>query len=117
MNNYTIFDVNNPPQNKKDYLKIRKELISTVKKFTDHINPSYHSFKLDSFDFMKFNTVFLSKITNSLNETNQRVFNLENRIKELEAENINQKNIINEMASSNSWKLTKPLRDIMNFRK
>ena len=57
---------------------------------------------------MKFNTVFLSKITNSLNETNQRVFNLENRIKELEAENINQKNIINEMASSNSWKLTKP---------
>lgn len=117
MNNYTIFDVNNPPQNKKDYLKIRKELISTVKKFTGHINPSYHSFKLDSFDFMKFNTVFLSKINNSLNETNQRVFNLENRIKELEAENINQKNIINEMASSNSWKLTKPLRNIMNFRK
>lgn len=56
---------------------------------------------------MKFNTVFLSKINNSLNKTNQRVFNLENRIKELEAENINQKNIIKEMASSNSRKLTK----------
>ncbi|WP_054834612.1 polysaccharide pyruvyl transferase family protein [Methanobrevibacter arboriphilus] len=36
--NYNIFDVENPPSNKNNYLKIRKNLISKCQRFTGHLN-------------------------------------------------------------------------------
>lgn len=107
--NYNIFDVNNPPENKKDYLKYRKNLISTVKEFTGHESPSFNTF-----DYNKFSALFLSKLNTYLNETNQYVFSLENKIKELENHINAQNELINQMENSNSWKLTKPLRNIRN---
>ena len=104
-----IFDVNNPPENRKDYLKYRKNLISTVKDFTGCENPSFNTF-----DYNKFSTLFLSKLNNYLNETNQYVFRLEDKINELEAHIQAQNELINQMESSNSWKLTKPLRNFRN---
>ncbi|WP_331279412.1 polysaccharide pyruvyl transferase family protein [Methanobrevibacter arboriphilus] len=38
ISNYEIFDINNPPENKKDYLKLRNELMNQCKKFTGHVN-------------------------------------------------------------------------------
>lgn len=107
--NYNIFDVNNPPENKKDYLKYRKNLISTVKEFTGHESSSFNTF-----DYNEFSTLFLSKLNTYLNETNQYVFSLENKIKELENHINAQNELINQMENSNSWKLTKPLRNIRN---
>ena len=43
LNNYNQFDVNNPPENSKKYLKLRKNLIKKCKSFTGHINPTYKS--------------------------------------------------------------------------
>lgn len=40
-NDYSIFDVENPPKNPKDYLKLRNNLIKKTKEFTGHINDSY----------------------------------------------------------------------------
>lgn len=119
--NYNIFDVNNPPENKKDYLKVRNDLIKRVKSFTSCENDSFNTF-----DYNKFSALFLSKLNSKLNETNQYVFTLEDKIKMLENEVQNKNNqinsmkkeidkkqsIINEMQGSNSWKLTKPLRDL-----
>ena len=93
--------------NKKDYLKYRKNLISTVKEFTGHESPSFNTF-----DYNKFSALFLSKLNTYLNETNQYVFSLENKIKELENHINAQNELINQMENSNSWKLTKPLRNI-----
>lgn len=41
--NYDIFDVENPPQNPNNYLKIRETLINKTKKFTGHLNEFYDS--------------------------------------------------------------------------
>ena len=41
--NYEEFDVENPPENPKDYLKIRKNLIKQTKKFTGFKNEFYYS--------------------------------------------------------------------------
>ena len=107
--NYNIFDINNPPENRKDYLKYRKNLISTAKKFTGNENPTFNTF-----DYNKFSTLFLSKLNNYLNETNQYVFSLEDKINELEAHIQAQNELISQMENSNSWKLTKPLRNFRN---
>ena len=40
-NDYSIFDVEKPPKNPDDYLKLRKDLIKRTKEFTGHINDSY----------------------------------------------------------------------------
>lgn len=107
--NYNIFDVNNPPENRKDYLKYRNNLIETVKDFTGYENPSFNTF-----DYDKFSTLFLAKLNTRLNETNEYVFGLENKIRELENHIQAQNELISQMESSNSWKLTKPLRNIRN---
>ncbi|WP_149731082.1 hypothetical protein [Methanobrevibacter millerae] len=41
--NYEIFDVENPPNNPKNYLKIRKDLINKTKNFTGFRNEFYYS--------------------------------------------------------------------------
>ena len=45
--NYDIFDINNPPKNSDDYLKIRKSLINKTKNFTGHINKGYNYYSED----------------------------------------------------------------------
>lgn len=40
---YSIFDVDNPPENPKDYLKIRNDLIKRCSDFTGHISDSCYS--------------------------------------------------------------------------
>ena len=107
--NYNLFDVNNPPENRKDYLKYRNELISTVKKFTGFENPSFNTF-----DYNQFSTLFFAKLNTSLNETNEYVFALEDKIRELENQVQAQNKLIGQMENSNSWKLTKPLRNSRN---
>lgn len=41
--NYSIFDVENPPKNPNDYMKLRKDLIHKTKKFTGHYADCYDS--------------------------------------------------------------------------
>ena len=43
VNDYSIFDVDNPCENSRNYLKIRKDLIERCKKFTGHVNDSCYS--------------------------------------------------------------------------
>ena len=50
-NDYSIFDVENPPQNPDSYLKIRDDLIKKTKKFTGHINKDYSSYSLEKQNF------------------------------------------------------------------
>lgn len=107
--NYNVFDVNNPPENRKDYVKYRKNLISKVKDFTGHESPVFNTF-----DYNKFSTLFLSKLNNYLNNTNKYVFSLEDKINELEKHIEAQNKLISQMENSNSWKLTKPLRNLKN---
>jgi hypothetical protein len=47
MNDYDIFDVENPPQNPREYLKIRKDLIAKTKRFTGHINEDTLSYSTE----------------------------------------------------------------------
>ena len=44
MNDYDIFDVENPLENPTEYLKIRKDLIKKTKSFTGHINENTFSY-------------------------------------------------------------------------
>ena len=107
--NYNIFDVNNPPENGDEYVKYRKNLLSKVKKFT-----GYEASSFNTFDYDEFSTLFLSKLKNYLNNTNQYVFELEDKINKLEQQILTQNDVINQMKNSNSWKLTKPLRNLKN---
>ena len=43
LGNYSIFDVDNPPQNSKDYLKIRNDLIKRCEDFTGCVNDSCYT--------------------------------------------------------------------------
>lgn len=59
MKNYNIFDVNNPHENPKDYLKIRKKLIEKCKRFTGHVSES--SFRDVTYnEMLDKNTLFIS---------------------------------------------------------
>lgn len=59
MESYNIFDVENPPENPKEYLKLRKNLIEKCKKFTGHINESCFS-NVTFNEMLDKNTLFLS---------------------------------------------------------
>lgn len=43
VNNYSVFDVDSPPENSRDYLKIRTDLIERCEKFTGHISDSCYT--------------------------------------------------------------------------
>ena len=100
---YSIFDVENPPQNPKHYLKLRKDLINKAKNFTGYINKDYLSYSSTKQDLE--NKVLISKVNletrkymqnaNRINSKNvkkikaqeEKIKKLEERISELESQN------------------------------
>ena len=114
-NNYNIFDVNDPPENKDDYLEVRKDLIRQCKKFTGHINESCYEIKTFN-DQINNNIAFLSKHAydsrNYIGDVLKMSRKYEKNIKKQEKIIEEQQSIINEMQNSNSWKLTEPLRKL-----
>ena len=59
-NNYNIFDVNDPPENSDEYIKIRNDLIKKCRKFTGHINDSIYTY--DSYsEILNKNTYLISR--------------------------------------------------------
>lgn len=58
--NYNIFDVDNPPKNSTEYLKIRKDLIKKCLDFTGHINDSCYS-NVSYNELVDKNTLILSR--------------------------------------------------------
>ena len=60
MENYNIFDVENPCENPKNYLKIRKNLIEKCRKFTGHVNDSCYS-ECSYNEMLDENTLLISK--------------------------------------------------------
>lgn len=57
---YNIFDVNNPPRNSTEYLKIRKDLIKKCSDFTGHINDSCYT-DISYNELMDTNALILSR--------------------------------------------------------
>lgn len=115
--NYDIFDVENPPKNPNDYLKIRESLIKKTKKFTGHISDSYWSDYLDN-EILNYQTYLL---TNTARESRQYMHNVINLSKQYESKLDTQRKIIqntkkelDELKNSNSWKITSPLRKFKN---
>jgi hypothetical protein len=139
--NYNMFDVENPPNNSKKYLKIRNDLIKKTKRFTGYVSDSYElgwtndkiiyeqtylltntarasrSYMQGVIDLTK---KYESKIENQdqvISDQN-RVISDQNRVISNQDQVIsNQNQVINEMQKSNSWKLTKPLRKFTNVIK
>lgn len=58
--NFSIFDVENPHENPKDYLKIRKDLIDKCREFTGCVNDSCYT-DITSQDLLDRNSLILSK--------------------------------------------------------
>ena len=157
VNEYSIFDVDNPRENPKDYLKIRKDLIERCEKFTGHVNDSCY-IDISYQELLENNAKILSKTSietrdymktivndyrrsiirsdrylgmirdykieirdmNLKNENqNETIANLTKKIDSLNAtiDNLNdeiksKEKLINEITSSNSWKVTAPMRKI-----
>lgn len=114
---YDIFDVENPPENSNKYLKIRKDLIQKTKKFTGHMSDSYEIYTDD--DKIRYDQTYL--LMNTSRDAVDYMLGVIKMSKRYEAEISKQKKIIEEqekiikeMKNSNSWKFTKPLR---NFTK
>jgi len=133
---FNIFNVNNPPENKKNYLKLRNELINRCKKFTGHVNEdrtmfqgdinfftslisktsrninthvyNYNSLMRKNSNNLKSKELTIKKQKETINKTNKEIKLMKNNIKK-------QKKTIIKMESSNSWKISKPLRLMRSF--
>ena len=136
MGDYSIFDVNSPPENSTEYLKIRESLIKTCEKFTGCINESCYwdisyrellnrnslilsrnavetrRYIEDIISKYKQNIRFLDYANNDIENRKQTIYNLNREIDELKKTVEKQRKIIMKMESSNSWKITSPLRKI-----
>ena len=131
--NYNIFDVDNPPENSKEYLKIRETLINKCKKFTGHINDSCYS-NISYNEFLEKTTLLVSRnaietrqyfknvltMDKKTKESNKNIVSKhertikqqEEKIKKLEDE-LNRKNaLLDEITSSNFWKITSQMRSM-----
>lgn len=88
--NYNIFDVNNPPKNSNDYLKIRKDLIQKCSNFTGYLNPTYKT-NIDEEKLRVKNALLLSNTNYGTREYMKQVVNkintLNNEISSLKAQN------------------------------
>ena len=115
MDNYSIFDVDNPPENSNEYLKIRKDLIDKCRGFTGHVNDSCYQ-DISYNEMLDKNTLFLSRQSNDTKNYIVDVLDMAERYEEKiskQQEIIEkQKKIIAEYESSTSWKITSPLRKI-----
>lgn len=123
VSNYDIFDVNNPRENKKDYLKLRKELINKCKNFTGYISNERTSFYRDD----NFSTSLISKTSKHINNNSNTYLKYRNierdiKLKNKEIYKMNklikrQNKEIKKIKSSKSWKITKPIRFLRNIIK
>lgn len=117
LSNYDFFDIENPPENKKNYLNIRKDLTARCKKFTGHINNDRTIFEGDA-DF------FVSLLSKTSKNINNHIYNyisstekIINELKSKENTIKKQKKTIRKMKLSNSWNITEPLRKLNKFFK
>ena len=122
LDNYNIFDVDNPPENPKDYLKIRKDLIKKCEKFTGCVKESCYT-NVTYNEMLDLNTIMISNhslesrkyIKNILKrfEMNEKIIKKQkNEISKYKKEIENKNKIIDEYNNSISWKITSPLRKI-----
>lgn len=106
MDDYSIFDVENPPENPDDYLKLRKNLINTTKEFTGHMANSY--LENDSQRLNK-NIALLSKTSRKTRFYMQNVIKtVHSQQEEIERQNKiieEQKRTIDELKNGSSSKL------------
>ncbi len=70
--NYEIFDVENPPQNSNNYLRIRDNLINETKKFTGYFSEFYGSNYSPEYTLVK-QMEILSKTTVETKKYTQKV--------------------------------------------
>ncbi|WP_298500979.1 polysaccharide pyruvyl transferase family protein [uncultured Methanobrevibacter sp.] len=115
LDDFSIFDVNNPPENSDEYIPLRKDLINKCRKFTGHINDSCYKTRTYS-ELLEKNALLFSK---QAQDTRDYIVDVLNKSEEYEKEISRQaeiikkqEKIITEMQNSNSWKLTGPLRKI-----
>ncbi|MEE0901862.1 MAG: hypothetical protein UIB31_04970, partial [Methanobrevibacter sp.] len=115
LKNYNIFDVDNPPENSKEYLKIREKLIEKCKSFTGHINESCYS-DVTYNQLLDRTTLFLSRQSNDTRNYMVDVLDMaekyEEKIQKQQETIEKQKKIIEEYKNSTSWKITSPLRKL-----
>ena len=115
LKNYNIFDVDNPPENSKEYLKIREKLIEKCKSFTGHINESCYS-DVTYNQLLDRTTLFLSRQSNDTRNYMVDVLDMaekyEKKIQKQQETIEKQKKIIEEYKNSTSWKITSPLRKL-----
>ena len=121
-NDFSIFDVNDPPENSDKYLEIRKSLIKKCKNFTGHINESCYSVKscnellntnVELFSNQANDTrKYIVDVLNMADKYEKEISDKNNLIDEQQKTIEKQKKIIEEMENSNSWKLTRPLRNL-----
>ena len=113
--NYNIFNVDNPPENSDKYLKLRKNLIKKCKNFTGHINESCYSVNEYS-RIIENNMQLFSRQSedtrNYIIDVLKTADEYEKKIKKQEKIIKQQKDKINMMKNSKSWKITEPLRKI-----
>ena len=109
MENYNIFDVENPPKNPNNYLKIREKLIRTTKKFTGYCREDYHSNFTDE-ETINYQRELHSKTSFKTREYMSQVINLahnfETKISNIHDEKNNiifkQRDLINKYEQINS---------------
>ncbi len=135
-NDYNIFNVDNPPKNPDNYLKLRKNLIKKTKEFTGYISDSYKSDYSDEYIFNKQVNLLtktalesrnymkgvirlskryeskISKLQKEKKENEEKLKEYESIINKQKKTITNQNKTIEEMEKSNSWKITKPLRGL-----
>ena len=107
--NYSIFDVNNPPENSDEYLGLRKDLIRRCKKFTGYINDSYYTVKSYN-ELVDRNMLLFSNQTGATRDYIVNVLKMfekdQKKIDEQKKIIKKQRKEIEEIKNSNSWKLT-----------
>ena len=117
---FSIFDVNNPPENSDEYLKIRKDLIKKCKRFTGHIEDSCYTVKTYN-ELLDKNALMFSKQAEDTRKYIVDVLKMskdyENKISRQKKTIKKQKKLIKEMQTSNSWKFTSPLRKLRHNAK
>lgn len=133
MKDPTLFDLDHPPENEKDYLKLRNALVEKAQAYTGYANPTHNYRTIDINDLYR-QPLFLKVFGRALATTYRKLL-LEGDIRWLievfEAEKNNEKSIIanlqariaeqdkrineleafnRQILTSRSWELTAPLR-------
>lgn len=118
--NPSIFSLDTPPRNKKDYQKIRKSLEKTTKEFTGFMSDS--SFLTKSVSEFIFDAAFLqavvggsSKLGDIIEQRDKYRTSLEhkeNHVKELISELEETRHQYEQILDTFSWRVTRPLRDV-----